>query len=197
MRIRHFLGAAALLPMLAAAHVGHEAGHHHDSAFLLGLTHPFTGLDHLAAMLAVGVWSALAFRHARAGMLAVPLAFAALLLLGGLLGFAGVSLPAVEPVIAASLLVMGVFVATRLRLPLAAGIAVVGGFALFHGLAHGAELPAEQAAAALSGMLLGTLILHVLGMLGGHFVLHRHVWLPRLAGGAVALLGAGLLGGAF
>ncbi|GAB4058471.1 HupE/UreJ family protein [Uliginosibacterium sediminicola] len=193
---KFLLSLAALLPALAFAHIGHDGGYHHGSAFLLGLAHPFTGFDHLAAMLSVGLWSALAFQHSLRKAIAAPAAFAGLLLIGGVLGMAGVNAPAVEPMIAASLLVLGVMLATQIKLPVAAGAALVGAFAIFHGLAHGSELPAEQGLAALSGMVLGTLALHLTGMLAGHFVLRRHVWLPRLAGGAVAVLGLGLLSGA-
>ena len=127
--------------------------------------HPFTGLDHLVAMLAVGVWSALA--AAQPGwrsLAAAPLSFAALLWIGALLALGGASLPAVEPMIATSLLVLGLLVATRRALPTPAGMALVGGFALFHGAAHGAELAGP---AALAGMVLATGLLHGAGLLIG------------------------------
>ncbi|HSD38252.1 MAG TPA: HupE/UreJ family protein [Rhodocyclaceae bacterium] len=195
MKIKTTLALIALLPALAFAHAGADGGSHHGSAFIAGLVHPFTGLDHFVAMIAVGVWSALAFRDSAKRMWAVPVAFAALLLIGGLLAFGGLSLAGVEPMIAASLLVLGVMVATRMKLPAAVGAALVGGFAIFHGVAHGSELPA-QALAALSGMVIGTMTLHIAGMLLGRFVLDLNVWLPRIAGASVALLGAGLLSGA-
>ncbi|MFT3737004.1 MAG: HupE/UreJ family protein [Rhodocyclaceae bacterium] len=188
---RILLALAALLPTLALAHTGGDAGAHHG--FMEGFTHPFTGLDHMAAMIAVGVWSTLSFHDKGRMLWAVPAAFAGLLLIGGLASFGGLELPFVEPVIAASLVVLGLLVATRVKMPVAAGAALVGAFAIFHGVAHGSELPAEQAAAALSGMVLGTLILHLTGMALGRFVLDRHVWLPRIAGIGVALFGASLL----
>jgi urease accessory protein len=195
--VRFFaLSAALLLPALALAHPGADGGAHHGSAFVEGLVHPFTGFDHLAAMLAVGVWSALAFRNSTRRMWAVPIAFASLLLIGGLRAFGGLKLAGVEPMIAASLLVLGVMVATQMKLPAAVGTALVGAFAVFHGVAHGSELPAQQALATLSGMVLGTMTLHIIGMMLGRFVLERNVWLPRVAGTAVALLGVGLLSGA-
>ncbi len=189
---RALIALAALLPALALAHVGADH-HHHDSALLAGFTHPFTGLDHLAAMVAVGVWSTLAFRHAGRAQWAVPAAFALLLLLGGIAGFAGLALPVVESVIAASLVLLGLFVATRLKMPLPAAAALVGAFAVFHGVAHGVELAGDSAVAALGGMVAGTLILHLTGMALGAFVLNRHVWLPRIAGLSVALFGVSLL----
>ncbi|MEN3111568.1 HupE/UreJ family protein [Uliginosibacterium paludis] len=190
---RTLIALSALLPAFAFAHTGHDAGMHHGSAFLEGFTHPFTGLDHLAAMITVGVWSMLSFRHSPRAALASPLAFAGLLLAGGIAGFAGVTIGGVEPMIAASLLVLGLMVALQVKLPASAGAAIVGAFAIFHGLAHGAELPAARAAAALTGMLLGTLALHASGMLIARFGLARNVWLPRLAGTGVALFGLSLL----
>ena len=183
---------AAALPALA--HTGADAGAHHHG-FLAGFMHPLTGLDHLAAMLAVGLWSALAARNGRE-LLAAPLGFAAMLLAGALMGLAGVALPAVEPMIAASLLVLGLLVFTRKRLPAFASAALVGVFAIFHGLAHGQELAGEtDAALTLAGMLAATVLLHAAGIGLGWALRHANRWLPRLAGVAVALLGAALLGG--
>jgi urease accessory protein len=181
----------ALLPVLAHAHNGVDAGLHHGLPWMQGFVHPFTGLDHLAAMLTVGIWSVLSFRHQGRVMWWVPLSFASLLLVGGIAGVAGIVLPLVEPMIAVSLLALGLLVAWRVRLPLPMSAGLVGTFAVFHGLAHGSELPAV----ALVGMVAGTLVLHLSGMTLGHFVLARHVWLPRLAGFAVAAFGLGLLAG--
>lgn len=179
--------ALAGLPLLTLAHTGGDGGSHHG--FLEGLSHPFTGLDHLAAMLAVGYWSALTARR----VWVAPLAFAVLLAVGAGLGLGGIELPAIEPMIAASLLVVGLLAATRARLPALAGGALVGGFALFHGLAHGLELAGDGTIAPLLGMLLGTVVLHAVGMLIGHLTRERSAWWPRLAGGAVAAFGAALL----
>jgi urease accessory protein len=183
----------SLLPALAFAHVGTDAGMHHVSAFMAGLIHPFTGFDHLAAMLTVGIWSALVFQASPRRMWAVPIAFATLLMIGGLIGFARGDAPIVEPMIAASLLMLGILVATQFRLSVVPGALLVGAFAIFHGIAHGSELSAAAAVATLSGMVLGTMILHICGMLLGHFLLSRNVWLPRFVGGTVTLLGLGLL----
>lgn len=184
-----------VLPTSALAHIGDHAGIQHGSAFIMGLAHPFTGLDHLVAMLVVGMWSMLACHQAQRGVWVAPVAFAGFLLVGGLLGFYGIDWHMAEPMIAASLLVFGLLVALRVRLPLVAGALIAGAFAVFHGVAHGGELPASRAAAALSGMVLGSMILHISGMLIARFVLQRNVWLPRIVGGVVAMLGAGLLGG--
>ncbi|UTH73062.1 HupE/UreJ family protein [Chromobacterium sp. IIBBL 290-4] len=190
-RIWLSLPLMALLPGLALAHIGNDAGIHHGTAFFMGFVHPFTGLDHFAAMLAVGVWSVMATRQ----VWAMPFAFAGLLLVGGMIGFTGVAVPVVEPMIASSLLVLGLLVCARVRLALPWGLAVVGLFALFHGIAHGSELPAAKAMAVLCGMALGTMILHIAGMGIGAFFKNRSAWYPRVLGGGIALLGAGYLAG--
>ncbi|MGO4394175.1 HupE/UreJ family protein [Variovorax sp. M-6] len=185
----------AALPLAANAHTGADAGAHHD--FLAGFLHPLTGPDHLAAMVAVGLWSALAARRAWPDLLWAPLGFASMLLVGALVGLAGVQLPAVEPMIAASLLVLGLLVATRRQLPALAAAALVGIFAVFHGVAHGQELHGESGAAlTLAGMLAATVLLHAAGIAAGWSLRHGHRWLPRIAGAAVALFGVALLGNA-
>ena len=107
--------AATALSTSASAHLGTDSGTHHT--LVDGLLHPLTGLDHLAAMLAVGLWSALVARRAWPDLLWAPVGFAAMLLVGALAGLQGLEVPGVEPMIAASLLVMGLLVATRLRVP--------------------------------------------------------------------------------
>jgi urease accessory protein len=180
----------------ALAHPGHDAATVGASLWA-GLAHPFTGADHLLAMAAVGVWSALVARSAAAA-LRLPLAFVALMLVGAALGLSGMALPAVEPMIAASLLVIGLLLALRAKLPAWAGTLLVGGFAVFHGYAHGAELPATAAAlpavlAYAGGFAAATMALHLLGI-GAGTLLRRHAgWLARVAGAGVALYGAGLL----
>ncbi|MGJ7484833.1 HupE/UreJ family protein [Variovorax sp. LT2P21] len=189
------LAAAALgaLPLLASAHVGADGAAHHDIGFAQGFLHPFTGMDHLAAMVAVGLWSALIARSDR-DVLWAPVGFAAMLLAGALVGLAGVQVPAVEPMIAASLLVIGLLVVTRLRLPGPAAAALVGVFAVFHGVAHGHELASGHGAPlAIAGMVLATALLHAGGIAIGWALRQRTVWLPRVAGAAVALFGAALL----
>ena len=147
-------------------------------------------------MLAVGLWSALTARRAWPDLLWAPLGFAALLLAGAVAGLAGVQLPLVEPMIAASLLVLGLLVLTQWRLPGLAGAALVGVFALFHGTAHGHELAGESGAAlTLAGMLGATVLLHCAGIALGWALRHANRWLPRLAGAAVAGLGIALFAG--
>ncbi|MDN6883573.1 HupE/UreJ family protein [Variovorax sp. CAN2819] len=186
------LAAVAALPLAASAHTGVDGGMHHG--FVTGFMHPLTGADHLAAMVAVGLWSALAARRAWPDLLWAPLAFAGMLLAGALAGLAGVQLPAVEPMIAASLLVLGLLVVTRVRLPAVAAMALVGVFAVFHGVAHGYELASEQGAAlTLAGMVCATVLLHAAGIAIGWALRNANAWLPRVAGAAVVGLGATLL----
>ena len=184
-----FLIAISALSTGAMAHIGTDLGAHAEIGFIDGLLHPFTGLDHLAAMLAVGFWSALSARR----LWTAPLAFAAMLLAGALLGLAGVALPAVEPMIAASLLVLGLLVALRTQMPAVLAAALVGVFALFHGVAHGTELAgAANMGAPLLGMLLATVALHAAG-LGLGLALRHTAWVSRIAGAGVAALGVTLL----
>lgn len=185
------LGTASV----ASAHTGNDAALHHS--FASGFVHPFTGLDHLSAMLAVGLWSALSAVAIDRRVLWAPAGFAAMLLVGALLGFAGVSLPAVEPMIAASVLVIGLLAAVRLRLPGWAAAALVGAFALFHGVAHGAELAGVAARwAVIGGMVCATLLLHAAGLGAGLLLRRTGRWGAWLAGGGIASVGAALLGGA-
>ena len=157
------LATLALLPALAWAHTGHAD--HGPGGLLQGLLHPITGPDHLAAMLAVGAVA----------------------------GFVGVAVPGVEPMVAASLLVLGLLLAQRRQLPLALTTVLVGAFAFFHGAAHGSELGGAGQWLALAGMLVSTALLHGTGMALGHAVVARHRWLAVLAGASTALLGAALL----
>ena len=189
MKNRAFILLGLLGPALPAlAHTG-ALGDHVHPGFMAGLLHPFTGIDHLAAMLAVGVWSALAVRP----VWMAPLAFVALLGAGALGGLAGVAVPGVEPMIAASLLVTGLLIATRAQWPVWAAALVAGLFAFFHGAAHGMELSGVGVAQALAGMLIGSAALHLTGIGLGRWVFDQRRWLSAMAGGAVALLGSALL----
>lgn len=191
---------AATLSTVAQAHVGGDGlPHTHGTlhSFMAGVAHPLTGLDHLAAMVSVGLWGALGASSSppqtrSARLWTAPLAFALTLLAGALLALNGLSLPSIEPMIAASLLVLGLLVASRTQLPTGWGAALVAGFALFHGLAHGQEL-GGHAFAALGGMLLSTLALHAAGIAAGLKLRQRSHWLPRIAGAGVAAFGLSLL----
>ncbi|MBI3850603.1 MAG: HupE/UreJ family protein [Verrucomicrobia bacterium] len=147
-----------LFPSLAHAHVG--VGQ--TSGLLPGLAHPVTGLDHICAMIAVGLWAAQ--RGGRAIWL-VPLTFISVMAVGGLLGVAAISIPFVEYGIIASVLVLGVLIAAAVRLPLVASVIVIGLFALFHGHAHGAEMPETASGFAYGlGFMSATACLHLCGV---------------------------------
>lgn len=177
------LGAAALP---ALAHTGH------DHAFNLysGLAHPVGGLDHLLAMVAVGLWAA---AHQGKVRLAAPATFVLAMLGGCLLGAGGVALPAVEPGIALSVLVLGLMVAAGSRVPASIGLPLIAAFALVHGHAHGAEAPAGSLAGYMAGFVLATAALHGAGLVAGNTLLARaSLWL-RAGGAAIAACGAWLL----
>ncbi len=182
--------ASILLATPALAHTGLDLQH----SFAGGFAHPFLGLDHLLAMVAVGLWAGLVGGRT---VFAWPLSFVAMMAAGAGLGLAGVSLPGVETLIALSVAALGLAVAMQVPLPLLAGAAVCGLFALAHGFAHGAELP--EGASALgygAGFMLATAALHGAGV-GLGFALSRldRLWLPGLTGGAVAATGVVLLVG--
>ena len=160
----------------------------HVHGFTNGLAHPLTGLDHICAMVAVGLWAAQ--RGGRALWL-VPLVFVSVMTIGGILGMTGVQLPMVETGIVASVLILGVFIAAAVRLPLVVSALIVGIFALFHGFAHGAEMP--DTASGLNyalGFVLATACLHLcgigLGLFAKEFALAN--WI-RCAGGAITACG--------
>jgi len=178
-------GAAALaLPTLAFAHTG--VGHTHG--FLAGAGHPVLGLDHVCAMIAVGLWAAQ--RGGRA-IWAVPTTFVLVMAMGGALGIAGVTLPLVEPGIVGSVLILGLLIAAAVRLPVVASALIVGLFAIFHGFAHGAEMPASSSGLAYgAGFMLVTAALHLCGI--GLAMLMAKVGSERVvryAGGAIAACG--------
>lgn len=187
------LAAAILGTTPALAHVGAD-GHVHGSGFVAGFLHPLFGLDHVLAMVAVGLWAGLVGGRA---VLAWPLAFVALMAVGGVAGYAGMGLPAVETWIAASVVVLGLLVAGRIAAPLALGILVCGVFAFFHGHAHGEELPNGVSTLGYGvGFLLATALLHAAGIaLALGAALRLPVVATRIAGLAVAIAGVGLLAG--
>jgi len=174
----------AIFPLFVFAHTGHG-----DHTFVDSFTHPFLGLDHLLAMLMVGVWSVL---HARSNQVwLAPATFVSLLAVGAFLGQHGNVVAQLEPLVAASVLVLGVMLTLPFSLGLPAALAVIGGFALFHGMAHGGEL--EQGSAIMSGIVLGSAVLHACGMAFAHRVLKSRPQLALRLGQLVALIGGGLV----
>lgn len=189
-------------PALAAALVlagGDPAlAHPLDAAgagFAHGFAHPFGGLDHALAMVAVGLWAA---RLGRPALWLLPLTFVAVMLLGAGLGLAGVAVPSVEAGIAASVLALGALIALDVRpraaSRLALAVAAVGLFALLHGHAHGTELPhAADPARYMAGFALATLALHGAGIGLGVAMATRRERFVRLAGAGIAAAGVVLV----
>ena len=179
---------AAFAPETAFAHIG--AGR--ASGFARGFLHPIGGLDHVLAMVAVGMFAANLGGRA---LWAVPLAFVSVMAVGGMLAAQQVELPYVEAGIALSVVLLGLAVATRLNWPVAAAVALVALFAVFHGHAHGAEMPIDASGAGYAaGFTLATAILHLAGMaLGTGAALWSRA--APLAGSAMAVAGVALLAG--
>lgn len=172
------------LPGAAAAHTGGGE----TASLLHGLSHPLGGADHLLAMVAVGIWAAQIGGRA---LWAVPSAFVGVMVLGGAFGFSGLPAPFIETGILASVLILGVLIAGAFRLPLLFSAAVVGFFGVFHGYAHGAEMPATLGAGLYTaGFVLATAALHAAGMALGMVLRHTDLQaVQRLAGGAIAVSG--------
>ena len=187
MKLSRIAFALALVPTLAHAHPGHGAA---TGGIGWGIAHPLTGLDHILAMIAVGLW---AVQLGKRTLWVLPLSFVSAMAAGAALGMGGVSLPFVEPAILASVIVLGALVAFATRLPLGASAALVAVAALFHGQSHGSEMPAD-ASGFLSaiGFVIATAILHASGILAGLIlrgIAQQHV--IRAAG--VAILSAAIL----
>jgi urease accessory protein len=148
---------AALVAAPAAAHTGHGL-----DGLAAGFAHPFHGIDHLLAMIAVGVWAG---QQGGRAVWALPAAFVGVMALGGVAGCAGIGIAGTENVILVSVLVLGAVVAAALKPPLWIAAPLVGAFALFHGLAHGAELPAAaNIDAYAAGFIAATALLHAAGI---------------------------------
>jgi urease accessory protein len=190
-----FTSRGALSLFVVAVFAGSANAHpgHGSDGLGSGFAHPFTGLDHLLAMLAVGLWAA---QQGGRRMWQLPLVFLALMAGGAALGAAGVAMSGIETGLAMSLLVLGVLIAGCVKLPALAGALLVGAFALVHGHAHGAELPANAGALGYAaGFLASTALLQATG-LGLGLALRRGESGPRLArtlGAATAIAGVLLL----
>lgn len=188
-RIAHlaFVIAGMSFTSVAAAHPGH------GDSLVAGMAHPLLGLDHAFAMLAVGLW---AYHLGGRAKCLVPASFLSLMALGGGLAMAGVAVPLGEIGIASSVLLLGLLVAFLVRVPTALASAVAGIFAIFHGYAHGIEMPVQQIQwAYIVGFVSATAALHVVGM-SIAAMLHKQQVLLRMAGVSVAAVGGLLLTGA-
>jgi urease accessory protein len=178
---------AVVLGGLCAAALAHEETGQ-AAGLVSGLSHPVSGLDHVVAMIAVGLWGAVLGPPA---IWVLPVAFPLVMALGGLMGLLGLPLPGVEIGIALSAIVLGALVLAEVRPPLWLAALLVAAFAVFHGHAHGRELPEGTSALLYSlGFVIATGLLHGVGILLGV----AHQWeagrrLVRAAGGGVALVG--------
>jgi urease accessory protein len=196
--MRSFANKASLAALVAAATAGFSSaalahvGDHSQMGFAEGLLHPFSGLDHVLAMVAVGLWASQLGGRA---LWLLPLTFPAVMAAGAAVGIGGVALPWVEIGITASVLVLGAAVALALRPSLAISVPLIAAFALLHGYSHGIELPASAWALTYgAGFTAATLVLHLIGVALGRAAAHMPVWLAaRTAGGAIAALGVALL----
>lgn len=180
--------ATAGFSSAAFAHVGD----HSHMSFTEGLLHPLSGLDHVLAMVAVGLWASQLGGRA---LLLFPLTFPVVMAVGAALGIGGVALPWVEAGIAASVLVLGAAVALTLRPTLAVSVPLIALFAAVHGYSHGVELRANASALTYAaGFIAATLALHMIGISIG-FAAHRMPvrFIARTAGGAIAVVGVALL----
>lgn len=191
--VRVISAALALAPTAAFAHYGAGAA----GGFVPGFSHPLGGVDHLLAMFTVGLF---AFQLGGRALWAVPATFVAVMGLGGVLGATGIALPQTELGIALSVVALGALVAARVRQPVAVAMALTAAFAVFHGHAHGSEMPEGASAAAYgAGFMLATAVLHGAG-LGLGYIADRigrsYGGLAlRAGGGAVAAAGIAILAG--
>lgn len=186
-RLRLFLVFTVIclfLPSSVFAHIeqGQAAG------FTTGLAHPWSGLDHILAMVAVGLWGA---QLGNPAIWVLPIAFPMMMAAGGMMGLLGIPVPGVEAGIAVSAIILGLMVLLDMRAKLVGATLLVGFFAIFHGYAHGTELPAGQSALLYSmGFVIGTGCLHGVGILIG--LLHRYrvgKMLLRGAGAFIMIMG--------
>ncbi len=187
---------AVLLSLMASPAFAHLNPAEHGS-FAAGFSHPLSGADHILAMIAVGLWASMLGGRA---LVIVPLSFVGVMLLGFVAALSGVSLPYVEPVILASVIVLGLFVATAFHASTLTAALIVGFFAFFHGYAHGGEIGSAAFLSYGAGFALATALLHVagigVGLAAGRMLQGRTGQIVmRIAGGFAALSGLYLMAG--
>lgn len=192
-----FRTAAALIALLGASPALAHTGHGDVSGFSHGFLHPVGGLDHVLAMVAVGLFAAHLGDRA---LWLVPASFVAMMLAGGALGMGGIALPYTETAIALSVVALGLAVALRLRAPTAVAMTTVGAFAVFHGFAHGLEAPASASGLTYAaGFALATAALHACGIGAGLGLARLGETASRriaqIGGGAMTAAGLALLSG--
>lgn len=179
--------AAAPLTLMASPAWAHVAKGI-QGGFESGFIHPVLGLDHLLAMLAVGIWGA---QMGGRAVWTLPVTFPMIMALGGLIGMSGFELPHVETGIGLSVLVLGLAIAAAWRAPEVIALPIVAAFAIFHGFAHGQELPnAVDPASYAVGFVVATGAIHVVGIAIGLFVKSMaNGLIARAAGAAIAAAG--------
>ncbi|RRY10112.1 HupE/UreJ family protein [Brucella anthropi] len=187
---------AVLLSLMAGPAFAHLNPAEHGS-FAAGFTHPLSGADHILAMVAVGLWASMLGGRA---LVVVPLSFVGVMLLGFVAALGGVSLPYVEPVILASVIVLGLLVAMAFRASTLTAALIVGFFAFFHGYAHGGEIGSAAFLSYGAGFALATALLHAagigVGLAAGRLLQGRTGQIVmRIAGGFAALSGLYLMAG--
>ena len=186
--MNHFYGIALLVVGLVLSNVVHaHIGVHADGSFGAGLLHPFSGLDHMLAMIAVGLWAA---QSGGRNLVAMPAAFMAAMTAGAALGFLGGYLPLAEPGVALSVVVLGLLLALAVRGAWQWTVPLIASFALFHGYAHGTEVPQfANSGNYFAGVLLATAALHACGVAAAYSLRTRA---EALRAGGVAITFAGL-----
>jgi urease accessory protein len=185
-----FIGLTAALISPAIAHPSSASA----ASFSAGVAHPFSGLDHITVMVAVGLWAALKGERA---LWVWPVTFISVMLFGGMLGMAHVAVPFVEPGILVSVVALGLAVTLAIDLPVTIGAAIIGIFALLHGHAHGTEVAETiNGLEYMAGFVVATATLHALGIslaLDAHCCTARPA--VRLVGGTCIAIGVGLFSG--
>ncbi|XYK81028.1 MAG: HupE/UreJ family protein [Labrenzia sp.] len=186
-----FVLVSVALAAPALAHTGHGYG----GGFISGFAHPILGWDHVAAMVAVGLWGAFL---GSPSIWILPIVFPLVMAFGAALGILGVPIPAVETGIALSAVVLGLMIALAVRAPIWVSAVLVGLFAIFHGYAHGTELPVSANVFAYAiGFVLATGMLHMIGIAFGLLVKWPAGRIAvRSAGGVISLAGVAFLVGA-
>ena len=186
--LKKVLAVALVAEASLLAHTGHGS----VSGFGAGFGHPIGGADHILAMIAVGLWAA---QMGGRSLWAVPLSFVLMMVVGAAMGFQGVQVPFIEEGILASVLVLGALIGFGIKMPVVFSSAIVGLFAIFHGTAHGAEMPLNVGGAEYAaGFVLATALLHIGGIAIG-FAMHKlsESKASKVAGGAIAASGIALV----
>ena len=189
--MRRFLQLAFLATLLAPTAALAHTGVGDKSGFMHGFMHPLGGLDHQLAMILVGIF---AYQLDGRALWLVPLTFVGIMAVGGFLGIAVIPVPFIEIGIALSVIVLGAIVAFGVKVPVAVAMGIVGLFAIFHGHAHGSEMPMDASGI---GFMLATALLHAVGIGIGFMIGMTTKWLGnnvyRVAGGLASVAGVGIL----